>query len=99
MYLSVFRGEEYVDVPHFSSKRTAERMIEQCNLPATVLRPAYFIQNDVRQKDALLKMGMFGMPIGQKGISMFDICDIGDGRGARIVAARARKWPAPARNV
>ncbi|CAM2155816.1 NAD(P)H dehydrogenase (quinone) [Pararobbsia alpina] len=78
VYLSVFKGEEYVDVPHFTGKYTAERMIERCDLPATVLRPAYFIQNDVRQKEPLLQHGIYGMPIGDKGISMVDVRDIGE---------------------
>src|SRR6185312_16872675 len=70
VYLSVYRGEQYADVPHFTGKHAVERMIEQYDLPVTVLRPAYFIQNDERQKDPLLKQGVYGMPIGHRGISM-----------------------------
>jgi len=77
VYLSVFKGGQYKDVPHFAGKYTVERMIEDLNLPATVLRPAYFIQNDLRQQDPLLKLGVYGMPIGSKGLSMVDIRDIG----------------------
>jgi uncharacterized protein YbjT (DUF2867 family) len=78
VYLSVFKGAEYVDVPHFTGKHTVERMIEHLDIPATVLRPAYFIQNDVRQKEPLLTHGVYGMPIGAKGISMVDVRDIGE---------------------
>jgi uncharacterized protein YbjT (DUF2867 family) len=78
VYLSVFKGAEYVDVPHFAGKHTVERMIESLDLPATVLRPAYFMQNDTRQKEPLLAHGVYGMPIGAKGISMVDVRDIGD---------------------
>jgi uncharacterized protein YbjT (DUF2867 family) len=95
VYLSVFKGEEYVDVPHFSSKRTAERMIEQCGLPATVLRPAYFIQNDVRLKDALLGHGVYGMPIGAKGISMVDVRDIGDAAARELLRRERAGRPLP----
>ena len=77
VYLSVFKGEQYTDVPHFAGKHTVERMIQGLNMPATVLRPAYFIQNDLRQKDALLNHGVYGMPIGHKGLSMVDTRDIG----------------------
>lgn len=77
VYLSVFKGEQYTDVPHFAGKHTVERMIHDLNMPATVLRPAYFIQNDLRQKDALLTHGVYGMPIGHKGLSMVDTRDIG----------------------
>jgi uncharacterized protein YbjT (DUF2867 family) len=89
VYLSVFKGAEYVDVPHFTGKHTVERMIEQCDLPATVLRPAYFIQNDVRQKEPLLTQGVYGMPIGAKGISMVDVRDIGEA-AARELLRRER---------
>jgi uncharacterized protein YbjT (DUF2867 family) len=89
VYLSVFKAAEYADVPHFTSKHTVERMIGQCGLPATILRPAYFIQNDARQKDALLTRGVYGMPIGEKGISMVDVRDIGDA-AARELLRRER---------
>ncbi|CAB3790377.1 NmrA family NAD(P)-binding protein [Paraburkholderia fynbosensis] len=89
VYLSVFKGAEYVDVPHFASKHTVERMIEGMDLPVTVLRPAYFIQNDVRQKEALLGHGIYAMPIGGKGISMVDVRDIGDA-AARELLRRER---------
>ena len=76
VYLSVFKGEAYADVPHFAGKAVVERMIEALDVPATVLRPAYFIQNDLRQKDLLLGPGVYGSPIGAKGVSMVDIRDI-----------------------
>lgn len=77
VYLSVFKGEHYPDVPHFFGKYTVEQMIEKLDLPVSVLRPAYFIQNDLRLKEPLLKFGAYGMPVGSKGVSMVDIRDIG----------------------
>lgn len=44
VYLSVLKGEAYADVPHFAGKYTVKRMIEALDLPATILRPAYFRQ-------------------------------------------------------
>lgn len=85
VYLSVYKGEAYVDVPHFAGKFTAERMIETLDLPATVLRPAYFIQNDLRQKDPLLTFGAYGMPIGDKGISMVDVRDIAEAAATELL--------------
>lgn len=76
VYLSVFKSEAYADVPHFAGKATVERMIEALDLKATILRPAYFIQNDLRQKELLLGPGVYGAPVGAKGISMVDIRDI-----------------------
>jgi uncharacterized protein YbjT (DUF2867 family) len=93
VYLSVFKGETYADVPHFAGKYTVERMIEALNLPATVLRPAYFIQNDLRQKDPLLNAGIYGMPVGGKGISMVDIRDIGEAAAKELL--RRERAPAP----
>ena len=85
VYLSVFKSEGYVDVPHFTGKHAVERMIEAGNLPVTVLRPAYFMQNDLRQKEALLKNGVYGMPVGQKGISMVDTRDIGAAAASELL--------------
>jgi len=89
----VFKGEAYADVPHFAGKHTVERMIEALDLPATILRPAYFIQNDLRLKEPLLNFGAYGMPIGAKGISMVDIRDIGE--AAAIELVRRERAPAP----
>jgi uncharacterized protein YbjT (DUF2867 family) len=78
VYLSVFKGAEYTDVPHFAGKHTVERMIEASGISATMLRPSYYIQNDLRQKDALLNHGLYGMPIGSAGVSMVDTSDIAE---------------------
>jgi uncharacterized protein YbjT (DUF2867 family) len=78
VYLSVFKGAEYTDVPHFAGKHTVERMIEASGMAATMLRPSYYIQNDLRQKDALLSHGLYAMPIGSAGVSMVDTSDIAE---------------------
>jgi len=95
VYLSVFKGEAYADVPHFASKVTVERMIEAYDLPATILRPAYFIQNDLRQKDALLGGGVYGMPVGARGISMVDIRDIGEAGAKELLRREQAGTPLP----
>ena len=95
VYLSVFKAEEYTNVPHFTGKHAVERMIEQYELPATVLRPAYFIQNDLRQKDALLSHGVYGMPIGSKGLSMVDIGDIGEAAARELLRREKANGPLP----
>ena len=96
VYLSVFKGEDYADVPHFTSKYTVERMIEREALPVTVLRPAYFMQNDVHQKEPLLSAGIYGMPIGEKGISMVDARDIGEAAARELVRRSRASGPLPA---
>ena len=95
VYLSVFKGEDYVDVPHFTGKYTVERMIERLDLPATVLRPAYFIQNDARLKESLLSHGIYSMPIGAKGISMVDVRDIGDAAARELLRRERAADPLP----
>ncbi len=93
VYLSVLKGEDYADVPHFAGKYTVERMIEALDLPATILRPAYFIQNDLGQKEPLTKAGIYGSPIGSKGLSMVDVRDIAEAAAAELV--RREKASAP----
>jgi uncharacterized protein YbjT (DUF2867 family) len=46
VYLSVIHADQYTNVPHFTSKYTVERMIDSLDMPATILRPAYFMQNE-----------------------------------------------------
>lgn len=77
VYLSVLNSDAYTDVPHFTGKYTVERMIEQLDLPVTVLRPSYFMQNDAKLRDGLLQ-GRYGMPVGDVGISMVDVRDIAE---------------------
>jgi uncharacterized protein YbjT (DUF2867 family) len=95
VYLSVFKGEEYSDVPHFAGKYTVERMIADLDLPATILRPAYFIQNDLNQKAPLLTMGVYGAPVGSKGVSMVDVGDIGDAASLELLRRHRSAKPLP----
>ena len=79
VYFSVFNGEAFTDVPHFTSKYTVERMIQQTGIPATILRPNCFMQNDALYfKDALMGPGLYPFPLGEKGVSMVDVRDIAD---------------------
>jgi len=95
VYLSVFKGEAYADVPHFAGKHTVERMIEALDLPATILRPAYFIQNDLRQKEPLEKFATYGAPIGGKGVAMVDIRDIGEAAAIELTRRAQALSPLP----
>jgi uncharacterized protein YbjT (DUF2867 family) len=78
VYLSVIHADIYVNVPHFAGKFGVERMIEQMGLKATILRPAYFINNDVTIKDVVTGHGIYPMPIGARGLAMIDARDIGE---------------------
>jgi len=78
VYLSVFGADEAINVPHFTVKRGAERMLEAMGFGATILRPTYFIDNDVMVKDVILQHGVYPMPIGGKGLAMVDARDIAE---------------------
>jgi uncharacterized protein YbjT (DUF2867 family) len=68
-------------------------MIEALDLPVTMLRPAYFIQNDLRQKDVLMNAGVYGSPVGSKGVSMVDIRDIGEAAAIELVRREQARTP------
>lgn len=78
VYLSVIHSDVYVNVPHFAGKFGVERMIEQMGFSATILRPAYFMNNEWTIKDVVLGYGVYPMPIGSKGLAMIDARDIGE---------------------
>src|SRR4030095_9055926 len=78
VYLSVIHSDLYLNVPHFAGKFGVERMIEQMGLNATILRPAYFMNNDLTIKDVVTGYGIYPMPIGAKGLAMIDARDVGE---------------------
>jgi uncharacterized protein YbjT (DUF2867 family) len=78
VYLSVIHSDRYVNVPHFAGKFGVERMIEQMGFGATILRPAYFIGNDLTIKDVVTGYGVYPMPIGGRGLAMVDTRDIAE---------------------
>jgi uncharacterized protein YbjT (DUF2867 family) len=78
VYLSVIHADRFVNVPHFAVKSGAERMIQQMGFSATILRPAYFIDNDLTIKDVILNHGVYPMPVGGKGVAMIDARDIAE---------------------
>jgi uncharacterized protein YbjT (DUF2867 family) len=78
VYLSVIHADRFVNVPHFAVKSGAERMLAQMGFSATILRPSYFIDNELMIKDVILNRGVYPMPIGSKGIAMVDARDIAE---------------------
>ncbi len=71
--LSVYKVEQFRDVPHFASKLAVENALREFGVPYTVLRPGYYIQNEVNLKDALLGPGVYPTPIGTVGIAAADV--------------------------
>jgi uncharacterized protein YbjT (DUF2867 family) len=78
VYHSVFRVEHFKDVPHFASKLAIENTLRQFDIPFTIIRPNYFIQNDATLKDPLTQAGIYPMPLGNVGVSAVDIRDIAE---------------------
>jgi len=95
VYLSVIHSDLYVNVPHFAGKFGVERMIEQMGFNATILRPAYFINNDLTIKDVVLRHGVYPMPIGGKGLAMIDARDIGEIAAIELIRRDQATGPVP----
>jgi uncharacterized protein YbjT (DUF2867 family) len=93
VYLSVIHSDRYVNVPHFAGKFGVERMIEQMDFKATILRPAYYMNNDLTIKDAVTTYGVYPMPIGSKGLAMIDTRDIGEIAAIELVRRERAATP------
>ena len=98
VYFSVFNGGLYTDVPHFAGKRTVERMIEANHLPATILRPGTFMQNDERMKDAVTN-GIYPQPLGSVGVAMVDADDIATIAAQALLAREHASGPLPQETI
>ena len=94
VYFSVFNSALFDDVPRFAGKYLVERVIDAQAIPATVLRPAYFMQNDLMLRDAL-KGGIYPQPIGSVGVTMVDIRDIADAAVAELLRRERAPHPLP----
>jgi uncharacterized protein YbjT (DUF2867 family) len=99
VYFSVFHSDLFTDVPHFAGKYTVERMIEDSDLPATILRPNYFMQNDTSMKNALLGQDIYPQPIGSKGVSMVDTRDIAEAAALSLLKRENAAEPLPRETI
>ncbi|XXY51228.1 NmrA/HSCARG family protein [Sorangium sp. So ce269] len=95
VYLSVIHSDLYVNVPHFAGKFAVERIIEQMGYSATILRPAYFMNNDLTIKDVVTGYGVYPMPIGGKGLAMIDARDIGEIAAIELLRREQAAAPLP----
>ncbi len=99
VYLSVINSDLYVNVPHFAGKFGVERMIEAMGMHATILRPAYFIDNEVMIKDVVTGYGIYPMPIGTKGLAMVDARDIGEVAAIELIRRENAPDPLPLNRI
>ncbi len=74
-------------------------MIEEMRLPATILRPNAFFQNDLQQKTPLMEKGTYVMPIGGVGVEMVDARDIADVAAAELVRREELPEPLPRETI
>lgn len=99
VYLSVIHSDLYSNVPHFAGKYGVERMIEQMGLNATILRPAYFMDNELTIKDVVVGHGVYPMPIGSKGLAMIDARDIGEIAAIELLRRERAAEPLPLEKI
>lgn len=99
VYLSVIHSDKYLNVPHFAGKFGVERMLEQMGFGATILRPAYFMDNEHTIKDVVLGYGVYPMPIGSKGLAMIDARDIGEIAAIELLRRERASGPLPLERI
>ena len=99
VYFSVLMGDRFTDVPHFCGKYTVERMIAQEGLPVSILRPAYFMQNDLSLKAALSDHALYPMPVGSRGVEMVDARDVGEVAAIELIRREQAAEPFPAETI
>lgn len=99
VYLSVIHSDVYVNVPHFAGKFGVERMIEAMGFSATILRPAYFMSNDLAIRDVITGYGVYPNPIGGKGLAMIDVRDIAEIAAIELIHRDKATRPLPLERI
>jgi uncharacterized protein YbjT (DUF2867 family) len=77
-YLSVFKADQFLEVPHFGAKFAVEEGIRAGGVPYTILRPGYFFQNERQLKPVLAGPGVYPIPAGNQGLAVVDVRDIAE---------------------
>jgi uncharacterized protein YbjT (DUF2867 family) len=74
-------------------------MIEQLGIPATILRPAYFMDNDRTVQDVVFQHGVYPMPVGGRGLAMVDARDIGEIAAIELLRRERAAGPLPLERI
>src|SRR6266404_9400432 len=77
-YLSVYKADQFLEVPHFAAKYAVEEAIRGGGMPYTILRPGYFVQNERQLKPVLTGPGVYPIPAGNQGLAVVDVRDIAE---------------------
>jgi uncharacterized protein YbjT (DUF2867 family) len=96
VYFSMFNADVFLDCPHASAKYATELMIHKLQIPATILRPNYFFQNDGHP---VVETGEYPMPIGKLGVSMVDVRDIAEIAALSLIKRDQSPEPLPIETI
>ena len=77
-FVSVFKADQFPEVPHFANKYAVEEAIRAGGTPYTILRPAYFAQNERSFKSDLTGSGTYPIPAGNQGLAVVDVRDLAE---------------------
>ena len=84
-YLSVFKADQFLEVPHFAAKYAIEEAMRAGGMPYTILRPGYFAQNERRLQPALTGLGVYPIPAGNQGLAVVDVRDIAEAAAISLI--------------
>lgn len=77
-YVSVYKADQFIEVPHFANKYAVEEAIRAGGMPYTILRPAYFTQNERSLRPALTELSVYPTPAGNEGVAVVDVRDLAE---------------------
>ena len=77
-YVSVYKADQFLEVPHFANKYAVEEAMRAGGMPYTILRPAYFAQNERRLKSELTGSGVYPIPAGNQCLAVVDVRDLAE---------------------
>lgn len=83
---SVLRAAEAPEIPHFASKIRILDRVRETGIPWIVLSPSSFYQNDVVLRDLIRGPGIYGNPIGSKGVNRVDVRDVAEVAATALLA-------------
>lgn len=90
VYSSVGSADRHTGIPHFESKYRIEAHIRAIDLPSTILRPVFFMENFSYARDAIMR-GTLAQPLDPaKPLQMLAVDDIG--AFAALAFAYPEQW-------
>ena len=92
---SVLRAAEAPEIPHFASKLRILDRVRETGIPWVVVSPSSFYQNDVVMRDLIVGPGIYGNPIGSKGVNRVDVRDIAEVAATALLAEESEPRDIP----